>query len=392
MSTDLTFLLVHGSWHDGSCWSAVAERLADAGFASISPTLPGHHAAGERSRVTHDDYVDTVVAALDAAPGEVVLVGHSFGGSVISRAAEQRPGRCRLLVYCSAFVPRDGERVADSLPEPFLTFLDQASAATADGSVVLPREIFGSAFANTAEPATVNAIYPRLVPEPYGPIFERLPLPRFARLEIPAAYIVGRLDQAMPPGTFHPGQSGRLSTPQLIEIDGDHESMFTKPRELTWALLEAAGVTDATAVAQRLPASPAPHAQSPAPAPLGPGARRRLVADSAELADSLGVQPGADVLMKELCAQLGPATNLQLGVDRLHVVLHGVARDPELACDLIVGRTPGQQLGHLALARRQAVQRQPYRFKLGHSGRRERDRSRLWFLAVVLAEPGAVHR
>ena len=88
MSTDLTFLLVHGSWHDGSCWSAVAERLADAGFASISPTLPGHHAAGERSRVTHDDYVDTVVAALDAAPGEVVLVGHSFGGSVISRAAE----------------------------------------------------------------------------------------------------------------------------------------------------------------------------------------------------------------------------------------------------------------------------------------------------------------
>ena len=251
MTTDLTFLLVHGSWHDGSCWAAVAEQLAGAGYPSLAPTLPGHCAAGDRSHVTHDDYVQTVVAALDAAPGQVVLVGHSFGGSVISRAAEQRPGRCRLLVYYSAFVPRDGVRVADDLPEPFVAFLEEASAATADGSVVLPRDIFGSAFANTADQATVDAIYPRLVPEPYGPIFERLPLPDFGRLGIPAAYITCRQDQTMPPGTFHPGQSSRLTALRLIEIDGDHESLFTKPRDLTWALLEAAGVTDATGMARR---------------------------------------------------------------------------------------------------------------------------------------------
>jgi hypothetical protein len=89
------------------------------------------------------------------------------------------------------------------------------------------------------------------VPEPYGPIFERLPLPRFERLGIPAAYITCRQDQTMPPGTFHPGQSSRLSAPQLMEIDGDHESLFTMPRDLTWALLEAADVTNATGVARR---------------------------------------------------------------------------------------------------------------------------------------------
>jgi pimeloyl-ACP methyl ester carboxylesterase len=102
---------------NGSCWLAVAEQLGNAGFPSPTPTLPGHHAAGDRSHVTHDCYVRTVVAALDAAPGPVVLVGHSFGGSVISRVAEHRPERCRLLVYCSGF-------------------------------------------ANTADQATVNAIYP----------------------------------------------------------------------------------------------------------------------------------------------------------------------------------------------------------------------------------------
>jgi pimeloyl-ACP methyl ester carboxylesterase len=251
MATDLTFLLVHGSWHDGGCWSAVAEELRSAGLRALNPTLPGHYADGDRSRVTHDDYVGTVVAALDAAPGPAVLIGHSFGGSVISRVAECRPERCQLLVYCSAFVPRDGERVADSLPESFRAFLKEASAATADGSVVLPREVFASAFANTADQETVDAIYSRLVPEPYGPIFERLSLPRFERLGIPAAYIACRQDQTMPPGTFHPGQSSRLTAPQLIEMDGDHESLFTRPRDMTWALLEAAGVNDATGITRR---------------------------------------------------------------------------------------------------------------------------------------------
>ena len=108
---------------------------------------------------------------------------------------------------------------------------------------MLPREIFGSAFANTAGQAAADAIYARLVPEPYGPIFERLTLPRFERLGIPAAYIAYRQDQTMPPGTFHPGQSSRLAAPQLIEMDGDHESLFTRPREMAWALLEAAGAS-----------------------------------------------------------------------------------------------------------------------------------------------------
>jgi pimeloyl-ACP methyl ester carboxylesterase len=235
---DPTFLLVHGSWHIGDCWSAVAAHLREAGFPVATPTLAGHGPDCDRD-VTHDDYVHSVVTALDRLPGEIVLVGHSFGGSVISRVAELRPDRCRMLVYYSAFVPLDGERVADSLPEPLLAFLEQSAAATVDRSVTLPLDLFKSGFANTAGADTAAGLHEHLVPEPSGPIFERLSLPRFSELGIPSAYISCAQDLALPPGSFHPGQSSRLDAPQLIEIDADHEALFTAPRQLAWALLEA---------------------------------------------------------------------------------------------------------------------------------------------------------
>jgi pimeloyl-ACP methyl ester carboxylesterase len=244
-SSPSTLILVHGSWHDGSSWSAVQELLAAVGVRSIAPTLPGHRAGDDRLAVSHDDYVSAVIAELDAIREPAVLVGHSFGGSVISRVAELRPGDCHGLVYYSAFVPRDGERVADSLPAEFIEFLDQAAAATADRTIELPDRVLREAFANTADESTLARIRALLVPEPYAPVFETLTLPGFPALPIPAVYITCRDDRTMPPGTFHPGQSNRLREPELIEIDGDHETLLTAPERLADALLEALDAIDA---------------------------------------------------------------------------------------------------------------------------------------------------
>jgi pimeloyl-ACP methyl ester carboxylesterase len=239
-----TLILVHGSWHTGRCWSRVQKELTAAGVRSIAPTLAGHDPADDRLGVTHDGYVSSVGEALDRTAGPAVLVGHSFGGSVISRVAELRPERCKGLVYYSAFVPRDGERVADSLPAEFVAFIDQAAAQREDRAIALPDSALRDSFANTADEKTLAQLRPLLVPEPYGPIFEPLALPRFADLGIPAVYITCRDDRTMPPGTFHPGQSSRLHEPTLIEIEGDHESLFTAPDRLADALLEALDVIE----------------------------------------------------------------------------------------------------------------------------------------------------
>jgi pimeloyl-ACP methyl ester carboxylesterase len=257
--TDATLILVHGSWHNGRSWAAVQEQLTAAGVRSIAPTLPGHREGAKPLEVSHRDYVSSVIDTLNALAGPVVLVGHSFGGSVISRVAALRPERCHGLVYYSAFVPRDGERVADSLPPQFIEFLDQAAAASADRTIELPDEVLRESFANTADERTLARIRTLLVPEPYAPIFEALSLPSLPRPEIPAVYLTCRDDRTMPPGTFHPGQSSRLRDPELLEIEGDHESLFTSPECLTNALLEA---IDAIDIARREQASVTTHPAS----------------------------------------------------------------------------------------------------------------------------------
>ena len=233
-----TILLVHGSWQGAWSWEPVQARLHAAGYRTLAPTLPGHEPGDDRSRVTHSDYVTSVLDVLDAAPDiPMVLVGHSFGGTVISRVADLRPECCQMLVYYSAFVPGDGEPV--DLPAPFLDTIRQLAMASPDNSIALPYEAFRNGFANTATEAEAERIYARLTPEPFGPVVEPIPLPRFDALDIPSVYISCRQDQAMPPGHFHPRQSSRLRQPRLIEVDGDHEALLTAPDRLAEAILAA---------------------------------------------------------------------------------------------------------------------------------------------------------
>jgi pimeloyl-ACP methyl ester carboxylesterase len=238
-----TFLLIHGSWQAGWAWRHVREHLDAAGYRSLAPSLPGHAADDDRSAVTFADYESAVLQVLDRESGPVVLVGHSFGGAIISRIAELRPERCQSLIYYSGFAPWDGESVADLLPAAFLDMFRQLSAQSWDRSVALPYAVIRGSFFNTADEDTARRLFPEFTPEPSAPVFEPLALPRNHRHGIPSTFIRCRDDQSMPPGLFHPGQSSRLHNARLIEIDGDHEALLTNPGELAEALLAAVAPT-----------------------------------------------------------------------------------------------------------------------------------------------------
>jgi pimeloyl-ACP methyl ester carboxylesterase len=237
-----TFVLVHGSWQGGWIWDQVAGRLRNHGHAVLAPTLPGHHQLDEeRADLGHDDLVEAVLVTLDdAGPDPVVLVGHSLAGAVISQVADRRPDRIARLVYCDAFVLRDGEAIADVLPAEFAAQLRALAQAGPDRSLRLPWELWRDRFMQTSDERTVRAAFDRLVPDPYRMTFDPVRLPRLAGLDIPATFVCFGHDRTMPAGFWHPGMSARLAGAPVVELDGDHEAPLTAPAPLAEALHQIA--------------------------------------------------------------------------------------------------------------------------------------------------------
>ena len=111
-----TFVLVHGAWHGGWCWVRVAEQLRAAGHTVFTPTLTGladrsHLMSPTISLMTH---IKDVVGLMEWEElTDVVLVGHSYGGVVITGAADRTVGRVKSLIYLDALVPAHGQSAMD---------------------------------------------------------------------------------------------------------------------------------------------------------------------------------------------------------------------------------------------------------------------------------------
>jgi len=116
-----TVVLVHGAWHGAWCWSPVVPLLRAQGHVVFAPTLTG---LGERAHlasplVNLETHIEDVVALLRYEQlTDVVLVGHSYAGQVITSVADRAPAHVRRLIYLDAFLPEDGDSAMDLLPEP----------------------------------------------------------------------------------------------------------------------------------------------------------------------------------------------------------------------------------------------------------------------------------
>lgn len=113
----LTFVLVHGAWHDGSCWNDVISELRELGHSAFAPTLAGNGFKVQKQGMTHAATCQSVVDFVeDKDLQDFILVGHSYGGSIIQKVAEAIPQRISRLVFQNAFVLRDGQCLLDENP------------------------------------------------------------------------------------------------------------------------------------------------------------------------------------------------------------------------------------------------------------------------------------
>ena len=107
-------VLLHGSWHGSWCWKNVIPLLQAKGYSAHAIDLPAH--GNDKSDVINislDSYVDKVITTINQIDKQVILIGHSMGGSVITQVAENIPEKINRLIYLAAFLPENGSSLYD---------------------------------------------------------------------------------------------------------------------------------------------------------------------------------------------------------------------------------------------------------------------------------------
>ncbi|GAC1600989.1 MAG: alpha/beta hydrolase [Acidimicrobiales bacterium] len=153
-----TFVLIHGGWHGGWCYRRVESRLRALGHTVFAPTLTG---LGERSHlfradINLTDHANDVLAVIKYEElDDIVLVGHSSGGMVISVVADRIPDKIRMLVYLDAFIPENGKCQMDYLPADRVEGMRTQAAEQGGGVSPIPAAVFA---VNEADADLVNRL------------------------------------------------------------------------------------------------------------------------------------------------------------------------------------------------------------------------------------------
>ncbi|WP_433088856.1 alpha/beta fold hydrolase [Dactylosporangium sp. CA-052675] len=222
-----TYVLVHGAWHSGAAWDRVVPLLTAAGHRVLAPTLTGYgdriHLLGPE--VGLDTHIDDVVSVLDDLQ-DVILVGHSYAGMVITGAANRVPRKIARLVFLDAMVPRDGESAIDVMPAT-QHLIDQAARSGTPWRLPPMSRSFG-----VTDPADLAWLDTMLSDQPVRCLLQPVAFDDPAAHAIPRTHIHCTAD-APPRRPVPPAD-------QVWELPTGHDCMITMPAELAGLLLTAA--------------------------------------------------------------------------------------------------------------------------------------------------------
>jgi pimeloyl-ACP methyl ester carboxylesterase len=235
-TSDATIVLVHGAWHGAWCWDHVSADLSDRGFSVVAVDLPGHGASPLPLGDLYGDaaFVTQTVAAID---GPVILVGHSYGGAVITEAGPN-PNVARL-VYLTAFCLDEGESLlgkvtagatAEQAAQTAALFVDQG-----DGTMVVAEDFIIPMFYGDCSAGDVAFAMARLGAQPMASFVQ--PVQRTSWRTTPSTYVVCAQDGAIAPG-IQRDMAARCST--TVTLEASHSPFFSMPGAVADVLAAAA--------------------------------------------------------------------------------------------------------------------------------------------------------
>jgi pimeloyl-ACP methyl ester carboxylesterase len=233
-----TFVLVHGAYHGGWCWSRVADRLRSFGHIVFAPSLSGLAENGHRLHVdiTHGDHIEDVTRVIEWNDlQDVILVGHSYGGLIATGTSAGRArSRIKHMVVLDGSSPRSGQSMIDiAVPRVRETFI----SGIKDGLMALPSmEAMG-----VTDPADIAWVEPRLTPQPARTFLEPLVYDESMLAGLPKTFIRCAGVKGERGMSVTATRVKSLPDWTFCELATGHDAMVTMPDELTALLIDAAG-------------------------------------------------------------------------------------------------------------------------------------------------------
>lgn len=234
-------VLVHGAFENGQVWGHVTAKLKKDGYEVVTVDLPGRPGNPMApDKVSLDLYRDTVVKALGTTSRPSVVVGHSFGGVVISAAAEQAPKKIKTLVYLAAYLPHDGDSLVSMAQQdheakigPHLQIQKEKGIASIEYSAR------ADLFANGGPDGLRKAIPDLILDEPLAPLATPVKVTSANFGKVDKVYIHTALDQVISPA-FQAQMVASTPVRAQYTLKTGHTPFLTDPDGLANAIEQAA--------------------------------------------------------------------------------------------------------------------------------------------------------
>lgn len=221
----VSIVLVHGAFVDASGWQAVHDILSADGYEVLAVQNP---------TITLQGDVDATAQIIARASKPVVLVGHSYGGAVITEAGNLP--KVRSLVYLAAFVPEAGEAVYDIAMAPTPGEDKAPLLAPSDGFLLVDPAKFPASFAADVDPAKTGFMANAQVPWGLGAVQAKVTAPAWK--DKPTYFMVTASDRMVPPSQQR-AMAARAGA-KVTEIDSSHAVMLSHPQEVASFIASAA--------------------------------------------------------------------------------------------------------------------------------------------------------
>src|SRR3981081_291224 len=232
MSEKPTIVLVHGAWADGSCWSAVIESLQTDGYTVTAPQFPETSLAADVARLRQ---------VLSRRTGPTVVVGHSYGGQIISSLGTESNG-VAALVYIAAFALDEGESLGALLgggpPTPALAHL----IVDERGFAWIPEEDFVGHFAADVDPVKAKVMCAVQQGLSMSTFEDVMGIPAWK--SHPSWYLVATNDEAIPPDAER--MFAQRMRARTVEVAASHVAMVSHPIEVVDLIKAAAEAVGAS--------------------------------------------------------------------------------------------------------------------------------------------------